>query len=156
MTGRPATAHGHRHRAGQSQEVGILSRNLTSPGQCKGVSDAEAAKLSTQGKAVVWIDGGLHATESLCAQVLIETVYQLLHANDPETLAHPRRRHHPFVHANPTAWTWWQITTCRDKNPKNRALTGLPRLYQKYIGHDNNRDFYANTQAETKNMNRVK
>jgi hypothetical protein len=43
----------------------------------------------------------------------------------------------------------------RDRDPKKRSLAGLPRLYQKYIGHDNNRDFYANTQAETRNMNRV-
>ena len=42
----------------------------------------------------------------------------------------------------------------REKAEK-RSLSGLPRLYQKYIGHDNNRDFYAGTQAETRNMNRV-
>ncbi|MGH8596429.1 MAG: peptidase, partial [Gammaproteobacteria bacterium] len=34
-------------------------------------------------------------------------------------------------------------------------LAGLPRLYQKYIGHDNNRDFFASTQPETENINRV-
>ena len=43
----------------------------------------------------------------------------------------------------------------REPDPKQRSLASLPRLYQKYIGHDNNRDFFANTQAETKNMNRV-
>ena len=43
----------------------------------------------------------------------------------------------------------------REKDPKKRSLGGLPRLYQKYVGHDNNRDFYANNLAETKNMNRV-
>jgi hypothetical protein len=43
----------------------------------------------------------------------------------------------------------------REPDPKKRSLAGLPRLYQKYIGHDNNRDFFTNTQAETKNMNRV-
>jgi hypothetical protein len=31
----------------------------------------------------------------------------------------------------------------------------VPRLYQKYVGHDNNRDFYMSTQAETININRV-
>ena len=34
-------------------------------------------------------------------------------------------------------------------------MSGLPRLYQKYIGHDNNRDFFASTQPETENINRV-
>src|SRR5678815_5235533 len=43
----------------------------------------------------------------------------------------------------------------KEKDKSKRTLFGLPRLYQKYIGHDNSRDFYANTQAETKNMNRV-
>ena len=52
------------------------------------------------------------------------------------------------------AWTFVPTGTC-EKEPKKRSLASLPRLYQKYIGHDNNRDFYANTQAETRNMNRV-
>src|SRR5262249_35839002 len=39
--------------------------------------------------------------------------------------------------------------------PKKRSLAGLPRLYQKYAGHDNNRDFYAQNLVETRNMNRV-
>jgi len=59
------------------------------------------------------------------------------------------------VHANPDGNGPGGRSLHARQEPKNRALTGLPRLYQKYIGHDNNRDFYANTQAETKNMNRV-
>ena len=43
----------------------------------------------------------------------------------------------------------------RNPDPLKRSATGLPRLYQKYIGHDNNRDFFASTQAETENINRV-
>jgi hypothetical protein len=121
----------------------------------EGVGAADAAKLAAQGKAVVWIDGGLHASESLCAQVLIETIYQFLTANDAETLRILDDVIILFVHANPDGMDLVADWYMRDKNPKNRSLQGLPRLYQKYIGHDNNRDFYANTQAETKNMNRV-
>src|SRR5438445_10979079 len=36
----------------------------------------EAQQLTAEGKAVVWIDAGLHASESLCAQMMIETSSQ--------------------------------------------------------------------------------
>ncbi len=61
-----------------------------------------------------------------------------------------------FVHANPDGHDLVADWYMREKDPQEaKSLAGLPRLYQKYIGHDNNRDFYANTQAETKNLNRL-
>jgi len=53
--------------------------------RAEGVSQDEARKLAAKGKAVVWIDGGLHATETLCAQMLTETLYQFVSATDDET-----------------------------------------------------------------------
>ena len=41
------------------------------------ISEAEAKALSNQGKPIVWIDGGLHASEVVGAQQLIETLYEL-------------------------------------------------------------------------------
>ncbi|HEV3440742.1 MAG TPA: M14 metallopeptidase family protein [Gemmata sp.] len=121
----------------------------------EGVSAEEAVTLSTEGQAVVWIDAGLHASESLCAQAMTETIYQLLSATDPETLRILDDVVILFVHANPDGMDLIADWYMREKDPKKRSFAGLPRLYQKYIGHDNNRDFYANTQVETKNMNRV-
>jgi hypothetical protein len=123
--------------------------------QAEGVSEAEAAKLAGEGKAVIWIDGGLHASEVLCAQMLMETLYQFLVATDAESLRILDDCIILFVHANPDGMDLCADHYMKPKDPKQRTLAGLPRLYQKYIGHDNNRDFYANTQAETKNMNRV-
>src|SRR5205814_321902 len=51
-----------------------------------GLTDDQARALARDGKIVVWIDGGLHATEVLGAQQLIETIYRLNTKSDPETL----------------------------------------------------------------------
>src|ERR1700729_3558220 len=50
----------------------------------EGVSEQQAHALAAQGKAVIWIDGGLHASESVGSQQLMETVYQLTSRTDPE------------------------------------------------------------------------
>jgi len=128
-----------------------ISRRLA---QAEGVDEAEARKLAAEGKAVVWIDAGIHATETLCPQALIETVYQIVARTDEETRRFLDDVIMLFVHANPDGHDLVADWYMREKDPKKRTLSGLPRLYQKYIGHDNNRDFYANTQAETKNLNR--
>jgi hypothetical protein len=43
----------------------------------------------------------------------------------------------------------------RESNPGRRTLADVPLAFQKYVGHDNNRDFFLSSQAETINMNRV-
>jgi hypothetical protein len=129
-----------------------IAHNLAT---AEGVSSDDAAKLAAEGKAVVWIDGGLHANEVLCAQAMAETIYQLVNANDAETLRILEDVVILFVHANPDGMDLCADWYMREKDPKKRSMGALPRLYQKYIGHDDNRDFYANTQAETRNMNRV-
>jgi hypothetical protein len=50
----------------------------------EGLNDNQAHALAAEGKAVVWVDGGLHATEVLGAQQLMELVYQMVSMSDPE------------------------------------------------------------------------
>ena len=57
----------------------------------EGLTDEQAHALAKEGKAVVWFDGGLHATEVLGANQLIETTYQLLSAQRRRDEAHPAR-----------------------------------------------------------------
>ena len=121
----------------------------------EGVTDDEARTLSREGKAVVWIDGGLHATETLGAQQLAEMVYQMVSRTDAETLRFLDECIILFVHANPDGNALVADWYMRNPDPLKRSAAGLPRLYQKYIGHDNNRDFFASTQPETENINRV-
>ncbi len=120
-----------------------------------GVSEDEARTLSREGKAIVWIDGGLHATETLGAQQLAEMVYQMVSRTDAETLRFLDECIVLFVHANPDGNDLVADWYMRNPDPLKRSAAGLPRLYQKYIGHDNNRDFFASTQPETENINRV-
>jgi hypothetical protein len=121
----------------------------------EGLTDDEARALAKEGKAVVWIDGGLHATETLGAAQLGQIVYEMVSRTDEETLRFLEDCIILFVHANPDGHDLVSDWYMRKADPKQRSTAGLPRLYQKYIGHDNNRDFFASTQAETENINRV-
>ena len=119
-----------------------------------GLTDADARALAREGKTIVWIDGGLHATEVLGAAQLIETVYQLLEKNDAETMRFLNDCIILAVHANPDGMELVSNWYMKDADTLKRSMN-IPRLYQKYIGHDNNRDFYMSNQPESRNINHV-
>jgi len=118
-------------------------------------NDDEARAFAQKQKAVVWIDGGLHASELLVAQQLIEQAYRMVSRDDEENKRILRDTITLLVHANPDGNDWVVDHYMRRSNPQERSAAGLPFLYQKYIGHDNNRDFYSSNMAESKNINRV-
>ncbi|MCC6785496.1 MAG: peptidase [Planctomycetes bacterium] len=114
------------------------------------VEDGEAQALAAQARAIVWIDGGLHASESIAGQNILELVWQMVSRDDQEV----RRILDQVV-----------LLVC-PANPDGMELvangyraTGrvglLPVLYQRYIGHDNNRDHYMGNQPETRNIQRA-
>jgi zinc carboxypeptidase len=123
--------------------------------QAEGLSDEQARALAAEGKAVVWIDGGLHATEVLGAHQLMELVYQMVSRDDAETRRILDDVILLAVHANPDGMELVSSWYMREPDTLKRSSATIPRLYQKYIGHDNNRDFYMVTQPETENMARV-
>ncbi|WPU95278.1 M14 metallopeptidase family protein [Mucilaginibacter sabulilitoris] len=120
--------------------------------RAEGLSDQQARALAAKGKAVVWIDGGLHATEVVGAHQLIETTYQLISRKDPETMRILDNVIILMTHANPDGMELVSNWYMKDSDPKKRNLN-IPRLYEKYIGHDNNRDFYMMNTKESTNMN---
>jgi len=117
------------------------------------LSDEQAKALAAQGKPVVWIDGGLHATETVGAHQLIETAYQLVSRTDAETNRILDNAIILLVHCNPDGQELVSNWYMRNQDVEKRD-TRVPVLYQKYIGHDNNRDFYMMNMKETQNMSR--
>lgn len=117
------------------------------------ISPDEAKALAKEGKPVIWIDGGLHATEVVGAQQLVETLYNLASRNDEETLTILDEVIVLLAHANPDGMEivsdWYMKNG--DQTKRNKSI---PVLYQKYVGHDNNRDFYMNNMKESTNISR--
>ena len=110
--------------------------------RAEGLTDAQAQALSREGKAVVWIDGGLHATETLGAQQLVEHVYQMASRNDAETLRFLDDVVQLVVLVNPDG-----MDLVSDWYMKHGNMN-TPVMYNKYAGHDDNRDFYMSALAE--------
>ncbi|MCR4396688.1 MAG: M14 family zinc carboxypeptidase, partial [Candidatus Saccharicenans sp.] len=120
----------------------------------RGLSPEEALRLSAQGKAVVYIDGGLHASECAPAQHLVQLAYDLVSARDEKTLRILDEVICLLVFANPDGmnlladWYHKNVGTPFEVSP-------LPFLYHYYAGHDNNRDSYLANLKETQHLTRL-
>ena len=122
----------------------------------RGLTDAEARALADEGRALVHIDGGLHATEVAHAQHTIQLAYDLVTGDDdPETRA---------ILDNVILILWPSINPdgqtmiaewYRSNLGTPHEVAPAPFLYQKYIGHDNNRDGYMINQIESRMATRV-
>jgi hypothetical protein len=117
----------------------------------QGLTDAEAQRLAAEGKALVHIDGGLHATEVAGPQHTPLLAYDLIRrAQEPATRA---------MLDNVVVMLWPTINPdgqqmVAEWYMKNVGtpyeLSGLPWLYQEYVGHDNNRDAYMLNMIESR------
>jgi hypothetical protein len=119
----------------------------------EGLTNQQALALAAKGKAVVWIDGGLHATEVVATQQLTETMYQLITRKDAETMRILDNVIVLLTHANPDGMDLVSNWYMKEADPKKRN-SNIPTLYEKYIGHDNNRDFYMMNTKESTNMSK--
>ncbi|PWU08625.1 MAG: peptidase M14 [Terriglobia bacterium] len=111
---------------------------------------AEAEKLFLQGKAVVMITCSIHADELASTHTAVEFAYRVLTEDKPRYRAILKDTILILVPSlNPDGVDivsrWYRKTLGTPFEG-----TQPPELYQKYIGHDNNRDWYMFTQAETR------
>jgi hypothetical protein len=118
-----------------------IAQQLAHPGN---LTDAQARALTKEGRAFVDISGGLHASEIAGSQHTVKLAYDLLSQADTSAKI-------KAILDNDILFLWPSI------NPDGqnivvhwyREVVGTPyevsplhELYQKYIGHDNNRDAY--------------
>jgi hypothetical protein len=122
--------------------------------RAEGLTDEQAKALAAEGKAVVWIDGGLHATECVPAQGLFTMSYEMASRNDPETVRILNDVILLLTPVNPDGMDLVSNWYMREGEPTRRSTGGVPVLYNKYAGHDNNRDSYMSNLAETTAINR--
>ncbi|HLU39602.1 MAG TPA: M14 metallopeptidase family protein [Planctomycetota bacterium] len=116
----------------------------------KPLDDEQIAALAEQGRAVVWIDAGLHATEAIAGQNVLELVWRMVSGDSAEIR---RILDEVVLLACPVNPDGMEMVA-RAYMASGR-VGNLPVLYQRYCGHDNNRDHYAVNTAETLAVTRV-
>ena len=118
------------------------------------VTPEEAKALAKEGKSVVWLDGGLHSTESVNQQTIAEMVYQMTSRTDEETMRFLNDVVTLLCITNPDGDELVANWYMRNPDPLQRTFNTLPKLYNKYVGHDDNRDSLMFNMKETINQAR--
>lgn len=119
------------------------------------ISEDKAQALSQEGKAIVWIDGGMHASETAHAQMTSELAYRVATEKTPEM---QDIRENVVLLLMPVmnpdgleiVKSWYESVLGTPYE-----TTGTPWLWQKYVGHDNNRDYYMYNMKETQAVGNV-
>jgi hypothetical protein len=130
------------------ERIKQINAMLADPRKIKS-SDLLAKKYIAQGKTIVLITCGIHSTEvgSTLSSMLI--AHRLASSNEPEVQNILKNTIVLLVPSlNPDGVdivkNWYDKTLGTPYEG-----TEPPELYHKYVGHDNNRDWYAFTQVET-------
>ena len=123
-----------------------IQRRLADP---RITPEAQAEKLIAEGKAVVMITCSIHATEIASSHTAVEFAYRLLTQDNPRFRAILQNTIFILVPSlNPDGMdkvaAWYRKTLGTPFEG-----TAPPELYHKYLGHDNNRDWYIHSQVET-------
>jgi len=129
-----------------------LNARLADP---RGLSDAEAKKIVAEGKAVVIQSFALHSSEVAASQTAAEYVYDSITRPDEEAtrmLDSVISIVMPSINPDGTQmiadWYMKYVGTPHE-------ASGLPWLYQKYAGHDDNRDGFALNLPESQHLGKL-
>ncbi len=111
---------------------------------------AEAERLIAEGKTVVLITCSIHATEVASTHSAVEFAYRLITEDKPRFQEILNNTIFILVPSlNPDGvdivTRWYRKTLGTPYEG-----TSPPELYQKYVGHDNNRDWYIFSQPESR------
>jgi hypothetical protein len=121
----------------------------------RGLSEAEGRKLAAEGKAVVIQSFALHSNEVAASQAAAEFVFDSITRTEPEAmqmLDNVISIVMPSINPDGTQMIadWYMKYVGTEHEAAN-----LPWLYQKYAGHDNNRDGFALNLPESQHLGRL-
>lgn len=119
------------------------------------IQEGRARRLAEAGKAVVWIDAGLHSTERAPGQAMPALAHRLVTGESAEV---QRIRENTVVllmpMMNPDGLVDMERWYDRVLSTPYET-TDPPWLYHTYAGHDNNRDWFMNNLPETRAVTEV-
>ncbi len=115
----------------------------------------EQQQLIREGRVFVAATLSMHSTEVGPAQAAPLEAYELTTTADPGKLAWLDKVVFMMIPChNPDGMDLVVKNYRKYKGTKYEAAA-LPRVYHKYVGHDNNRDFVILTQEDTRNIQRI-